>query len=54
MSFEMGEKVSVGSVENQSEGNVQEAVDLLIDSTLEIMEGSGGEAVKAGQGAGVA
>ena len=33
-------------MENQSEGNVQEAVDLLIDSTLEIMEGSGGEATK--------
>lgn len=41
-----GENTSVGLAGNQSEGNVQEAVDLLIDSTLEIMEGSGGEATK--------
>ena len=41
-----GENTGVGSAGNQSEGNVQETVDLLIDSTLEIMEGSGGDAVE--------
>ncbi|MCY4320531.1 MAG: hypothetical protein OXE76_15430 [Alphaproteobacteria bacterium] len=41
-----GRNTSIDSVENQSEGNVQEAVDLLIDSTLEILEDSGGNAVR--------